>query len=703
MSSQPRLRFAFLLPALLTVCGVIAMLVRPPVLVSASHAVFDQFQRWQPRTYQESPVRIVDIDEASLAQLGQWPWPRDRLAVLVDRLRAAGAAAIVFDVAFLEPDRTSPSALARVWPLDESGRQLLAALPDPDQVFAEALAGGGVVLAFPLDTVPTPKATSEGPARFVVAGPPTLAALPDFPGLVPVLPDLAGRAAGLGAMTFRPDADGVLRRVPLVLSLDGQPVPGLAAEALRVAQGARNYVLRTDPAGLMAVRIGALEIPTTPAGEVWLHYSPPVTGRSLSAWRVMRGELDHEVRGRIVLVGSSAQGLMDLRFSPLGGVIPGVEVHAQAIEQSLAGQGLHRPAWVEALELAILVVGGLGVGAAALSLGALPASGVAFAMLASLAAGTWLAFSNARLLIDALLPGAVVLASFVAAGVLRHWLSERRQRWVKQAFSRYVSPNLVQHLVDHPETLELGGVRRECSFVFTDLADFTRMLEGLDPAEAVARLNRYLDEMIAIAFRHQGTLDRIVGDAVAIMFSAPVVQPDHARRALLCALDMARFSRRYADNLNAAGIEFGQTRIGVHGGEVIVGNFGGSAIFDYRALGDPVNTASRLESANKWLGTSVCVSEVIRSAVPDLPARPVGRLILKGKQTPIMVYEPLPDAGEEDVDYAAAYAALRDSHPDALARFQSLAAQRPTDTLVAMHLARLEAGESGDLIVLREK
>ncbi|MFZ5482760.1 MAG: CHASE2 domain-containing protein, partial [Pseudomonadota bacterium] len=380
-STTPSLRFAVLIPLAVVLGGLLVAWLEPIPVLAIRHAVFDQFQRWQPRTYQEAPVHIVDIDEASLAQLGQWPWPRDRLAVLVDRLRAAGAAAIVFDVAFVEPDRTSPSALARVWPLDPSGRRLLATLPEPDQVFAEALAKGGVVLAFPLDTVPTPKATSEGPARFVVAGPPTLAALPDFPGLVPVLPGLAGAAAGLGAMTFRPDADGVLRRVPLVLSLDGQPVPGLAAEALRVAQGARNYVLRTDPAGLVAVRIGALEIPTTPAGEVWLHYSPPVPGRSLSAWRVMAGELDHEVRGRIVLIGSSAQGLMDLRFSPLGGVIPGVEVHAQALEQSLAGLELHRPAWVEALELAILVVAGFGVGAAALSLGALPATGVALVVL----------------------------------------------------------------------------------------------------------------------------------------------------------------------------------------------------------------------------------------------------------------------------------------------------------------------------------
>ena len=155
---------------------------------------------------------------------------------------------------------------------------------------------------------------------------------------------------------------------------------------------------------------------------------------------------------------------------------------------------------------------------------------------------------------------------------MRHLSSERRQRWVRQAFSRYVSPNLVTHLLEHPEALELGGRRQVCSFVFTDLAGFTTLMERLDPGEAVALLNGYLDRMIAIAFAHQGTLDRIVGDAVVIMFSAPIAQPDHQRRALACAMEMQRFARKYADDHQARGIPFGQTRIGIHSGEVIVGN-----------------------------------------------------------------------------------------------------------------------------------
>ena len=209
--------------------------------------------------------------------------------------------------------------------------------------------------------------------------------------------------------------------------------------------------------------------------------------------------------------------------------------------------------------------------------------------------------------------------------------------------------------------------------------------------------------MIAIVFAHQGTLTQIVGDGLAIMFSAPVQQPDHALRALQCAMAMQRFARHYASELNAQGIEFGQTRMGVHTGEVIVGNFGGATIFDYRALGDPVNTASRLESANRHLGTLVCVSDTVLRACPSVLARPIGHLVLKGKQQPLMVHEPMDAAAEPDTQYLEAFELMRHGAVGALLAFEQLVAKRPADQLAAMHLSRLLAGQTGDLIVLDRK
>jgi adenylate cyclase len=327
-------------------------------------------------------------------------------------------------------------------------------------------------------------------------------------------------------------------------------------------------------------------------------------------------------------------------------------------------------------------------------------------LLALAGGGAWYAFRVHGLLLDAALPALGIVLTFIVCSLAHHLASEREQRWIKQAFARYVSPNRVAHLVEHPEDMNLGGRRQECSFIFTDLAGFTGLLEGMDPGQAVALLNDYLDEMIAIAFAHEGTLDRIVGDAVVIMFSAPVIQPDHRARALACGLAMDAFACRYASDLQEKGIPFGMTRIGIHAGEVIVGNFGGKNIFDYRALGDPINTASRLESVNKHLGTRLCISAEILAATPATPARPVGRLVLKGKTLPLEVFEPVTDDVVKRAplaDYRLAYEALCGDQAAALARFETLAKDYPEDPLVRLHCQRLRGGESGDLIVMAEK
>lgn len=707
----PKPNLGWLVPIFAVTVGIVLYLLDPLPMHVLRNAVFDQYQRWQPRVYQEAPVRIIDIDDESLTRLGQWPWPRKRIADLVTRLQSAGAAVIAFDAMFPEPDRTSPVAMLGVWDAPRGLREALAALPDHDEILAQALAQGGVVLGHALQREGSlPKHFAE-PFRVVNIGASPLPYLHAFKGTVASLPRLQDSAAGNGAISFIPDSDGIVRRVPLLLRLGDQAVPSLIAEALRVAQDERNYFVKTAEtggAGLQEVRIGALTIPTTAQGEIWVHYTDPVAERYLPAWRVLADRVPVDLlRGNILLVGTSAQGLMDLRFSPLGGIIPGVEAHAQAIEQIIAQDHLSRPNWAPGLEILGILVGGLLVGFLGVSTGALMSATAAALTLGVTSWGGWYAYSEQGLLLDPVIPGLTLLLTFVLTSLQHHIVSERRQRWVKQAFARYISPNLVAHLVEHPEQLELGGRRQECSFIFTDLAGFTSLMEKIDPVEAVSLLNRYLDEMIAIAFRHQGTLDRIVGDAVAIMFSAPVPQADHRERALNCALEMHRFASHYARGINASGIPFGQTRIGIHTGEVIVGNFGGSTIFDYRALGDPVNTAARLESVNKHLGTWVCVSEATLSGYPDFPVRPVGHLVLKGKMQALMVYEPIITEGEEsserDIPYEAAFALLRDEKPEALAAFESLAAERSDDPLVTLHLKRLRAGERGDRIVMSEK
>jgi len=694
----------FCLAVLLGLCMV--FLLDPLPVQKARHAVFDQYQRLQPRPYQEAPVRVVDLDEQSLARIGQWPWPRTQVAALVQRLEQAGAAAVVFDVLFAEPDRTSPEQLLRGNLLPPALATQLAALPDHDGQFAEVLERGNVVLGFAAEQ----SSGTGGPplSRFgmVLQGPSPLPFVPAFQGAARPLPQLEQAARGLGAMTFRPDADGVVRRVPLFVSLAGELRPSLVAEALRVAQRTGRYRIISSDAGVQRVDIGRLQIPTAASGELWVYFTRPQASRSIPAWQVLDGSAP-PLAGSIVLVGTSAQGLQDLRFSPLGGIIPGVEVHAQALEQVLTDSLLLRPGWATAVEGLALLLGGLMLGIAALYAPALLSALLMLGLVAALNAAAWYGFATHRLLLDLLTPSLGLMLVYGAASVVRHMAAEREQRWIQQAFSRYVSPNLVSHLVAHPEQLALGGQRQTCSFVFTDITGFTAMMERQAPEAAVSLLNEYLEQVIAIAFRHEGTLDRIVGDAVAIMFSAPIPQADHPQRALACALEINRFAQGYVAALGERGITFGQTRIAVHSGEVVVGNFGGAVIFDYRALGDPVNTTSRLESLNGQIGTLVCVSGAIRERCPEVPMRPVGEVLLKGKAETVPVFEPLEAMAvpvtDRDEAYEAAYRLMASGADEALAAFETLAGQRPRDGLVAYHLQRLRSGERGNRLVMASK
>lgn len=709
-------RLSILLPIISVVLGLTLLLLDPLPMQALRNNLFDQYQRWHPRDYADVPVRIIDIDEESLARLGQWPWPRTRIAELVEKLRASGVAAIGFDVVFAEADRTSPQAMAELWPLKGPLRNALEKLPDHDTVLAHSLNGAGVVLGFTVQNATLSGKNTNAttvpahPFRYINSGEPPGRWLHAFNNAVTSLPVLEKAAQGNGALSFVPDGDGVVRRVPLVLSLDGEPVPTLAAETLRVAQGERNYFLKTAgrDIGLTEIRIGQFRIPTTAHGEIWVHYSRDVPNRYLPAWKVFAGQIPPAMLdGHMVLIGSSAQGLMDLRFSPLGHIMPGVEAHAQALEQILSGHILQRPGWARAAESIAILVVGLAIGFLAMRARALIAAGVTLIFLALVFAGGWYAFREHALLLNTVTPALVFTFTFVLGSLIHHLMSEREQRWIRAVFSRYVSPNRVDYLVNHPEAMKLGGSLQECSFVFTDLAGFTTLMEGIDPGKAVALLNVYLDRMIAIAFEHEGTLDRIVGDAVAIMFSTPVPQADHRARALACALEMDAFASEYSDALNSQDIPFGKTRIGIHTGEVIVGNFGGSTMFDYRALGDPINTASRLESVNKHLGTHICISEATLSGCPDADARPVGRLTLKGKSQALQIYEPLTAArmthyAPTDA-YRAAYRLMADEAPTAPGVFSDLAARYPDDPLVALHHRRLSEGAHGDLMIMNEK
>jgi class 3 adenylate cyclase len=303
----------------------------------------------------------------------------------------------------------------------------------------------------------------------------------------------------------------------------------------------------------------------------------------------------------------------------------------------------------------------------------------------------------------------ILLRARIKSGLeKKQWHDKERQqkKFIRQAFSRYISPEVVDQLVADPARLSLGGERLEITCVFTDLAGFTSLMEGASPAQVLPVLNRYLDGMCKIVRDHNGTIDKIVGDALHVFFNAPLPQPDHTERAVASAIAMDAYAREFMATEEARAVNFGGTRIGVHTGLAVVGNFGGDSFFDYTAHGDSVNTAARLESANRNLGTSICVSAETAVHCPAIAFRPIGALVLKGKTQPVEAFEPVSAAMSNVATadaYLAAYEKMRSGSPDAGPTFADLARRFPEDPLIRLHAGRLAGGDTGERIVFAEK
>lgn len=675
---------------------------------------FDQLQSLAPLAYREAlPVRVIAIDDASLASLGQWPWPRTVLASMVDKLTAMGASVIALDIVMPEADRSSPEQVTANWPEQAGLRGILKKMPAHDQLLAASFARSRVALGFPIDPVAASQSLPPVRARFLNFGGSAKEWLPAYTGAVASLPLLTQAAAGSGAISLPPGSDGVLRNVPLLYQVKHELYPGLALEALRLYRGVDNIKVQVTPQGIGRVagisEVGLdkdLAVPTMPDGTVALHFRALAAARYLSAQDLLAGKINaQQIKDHVVFIGATAKGLGDTIYTPLGELVPGIEGHVQLVEQLLSGNTLLRPAWENDLLLLLLLASWLLLWKLARYRPLWSVLlGIAL-VLGMFALSLWL-FTARQMLLDPVYPSLALSGLFLLTMVPRYLQTEREQRWIKNAFSRYVSPNRVRYLQENPQQLELGAIYRECSFVMTDLEGFTPLMEKYEPAKLASLINDYLEGMIQIVFRHDGTLDRIVGDAVVVMFSAPIMQADHAARALACALEMDAFAQECSLRQRALGIPFGRTRIGVNTGTVLIGNFGGKTMLDYRALGDAINTAARLETINKQLGTRICVSGSTVAQCKNFIGRPSGKLVLKGKTEAVATYEPLTaeQAAQPNIaEYLAAYALMESEAPAAADAFEKLAQKYPADPLANYHAKRLAAGETGSRVVMSSK
>ena len=687
-------------------------LLDPAPLEALRLQTFDLLQRSQAERRSDQHVAIVDIDEESLARLGQWPWPRTEIAVLVDHLLEAGAVAVGFDMLFAEPDRLSPALFAAsARGLSPGLRSAIAAGRDNDAVLAGTIGDAPIVLGVSAThqsdhpyadrryKVTTAIEQNGDPRPFLLS----------YGAVIRNLGVLEDAAAGRGMITLSSERDGLVRRVPAVLRVDRELYPTLAIELVRVAMKRPQYrvVMGANGGGVERLRLGPLEVPTDINGLVWLRHRDHDPGLYLSASDVVQRRFDrHAVAGKIVLIGTSAVGLRDLRATPVSAAIPGVEIHAQLVDAILNQEFLTRPNYVTGLEMAVTALIGLIViilVPRASSFTSLPIIALIFGLVAG---GAWYLFDAHALLFD---PSYGILT----AAALFSWLIygnysrvEAQKRQVRAAFGQYLAPALVERLVNDPDRLELGGEQREMTFLFTDIADFTSFAESMKPTVLVSILNAYLDKICQIVMEHGGTIDKIVGDAIHAIFNAPLDQPDHARRAVACGLAIDAFGRQFAISMRDQGHDFGRTRIGINTGSCVVGNFGGSHRFDYTAHGDAINTAARLEGVNKHLGTTICVAQSTAEHCPDVHFRPIGKLYLKGKTQGLLAFEPLTEDEAKSPlirDYCNAFQLMERSDEKSRSAFDTLAEDYPDDALIALHRKRLAENQTGADIVLDKK
>jgi adenylate cyclase len=688
----PRRSLSFLGHAL-PLIAVLAWCTLDPggIIASQRRTVFDYFQRIQPREYEPAPVKIVDIDDASLTKIGQWPWPRTSVAALVDRLAHAGAAVIAFDIVFAEPDRTSPSRMVPVWSatghIDDATRNVLAALPDHDEVLAASIkAAGNVVAGFVLT-----RGKQGGPplkkGTFVTAGDDPRPYIPAFQGAISTLPILAGAAAGNGSVSFVPDSDFIIRRVPLVQRLGQDLYPMLGGEALRLAQGARSYIVKSTGAsreygagtqhGVVSVKIGGFVVPTDADGMMLIHYTRTVPERTIPAWRVMAPDFDAEsVRGDIVLIGTSAAGLFDIRPSPINPVMPGVEAHAQAIEQIVLGHFLERPDWAASAELLFVLVVGIILVVLLRLLGAVWSGVVGAVAIAGAFAGSWHAYSHDLLLVDPVTPSLAAFVVYLSATVRGYLRSESEKRQVRGAFSQYLSPALVEELTRDPSRLRLGGDLREMTFLFCDVRGFTSISERFksNPQGLTQLINRFLTPMTDVILARRGTIDKYMGDCVMAFWNAPLDDSNHAAHACESALAMLRelegVNKALQAEAEADRRPFYQLKVGIglNTGECVVGNMGSEQRFDYSVLGDAVNLASRLEGQSKTYGVSVVIGEDTRAKVPAWAAIELDLIAVKGKKEAVRVYALL---GEPQLAQSGSFRALAAQHEAMLASYRA--------------------------------
>lgn len=664
---------------------------RPQFLEIMDMKVYDQMLRRTHTNKTTGVPVIVDLDEKSLAEFGQWPWPRFRVALLMAKIAEAGALGVGMDILFSEPDRTSPARIQKDvkqdLQVDMTFSGLPAGLEDFDALFGNVLKSGPYSLGFYLTF--GGEAASSTRECLVKDLPMTEIKKPGSPrpetalltadGAICPLPVLAGNAPAAGYINAVPDVDGILRRVPLVIMWKGKYYPSLALSTLLTALRQNKAALRLDRGGVESVRLGERTVPLDPTGNMYVKFRGPRNSfKYVSAADVLHGKAGEEaLKGKVVFIGTSAAGLLDIRATPLDPVFPGVETHANIVDNILSNDFLTRPMEAQFWEGIATAVCGLVLACLMAWAGAvwslIPVAGMAYGLWE---AGIWF-MAKKQMVVSPLYPLIAIGTNFTVLTLVKFWREEGQKKFLHATFASYLSPELIKGMVDSKTMPELGGEARIITAYFTDIQGFSTFSEILTAHQLVELLNEYLSAMTDILMAENGTLDKYEGDAIVAFFGAPIALPDNPVRACRAALAMQAklillrekwkgettapgAPERNSKNLPAerwapgskwpAIVHDMRMRIGINTGEIVVGNMGSSMRMNYTMMGDSVNLAARLEAGSKQYGVFVMLSEFVldteaptdqgpRTVRELVEVRYVDRVAVVGKAQPVAVYE----------------------------------------------------------------
>jgi adenylate/guanylate cyclase len=610
----------------------------PGILRSFDDRMRDAYFLYRGEMPNGGSVVIVDIDEASLRALGQWPWSRDKLSKIIENLTSAGVAVIGIDAVFAEEDRTSPSLIAKKLNLKEN-------LQDYDLQFANTLANSPVILGYGFDLVDEDgdKHAPKIPAILIEKNKKEDFAIKALGATLNIEPiQNAGYSSGF--FNVIPDSSGMIRSVPLVISFDDVLYPSLALEIVRVVSGEKKIFINYDELGIENISIGQTVIPTDAIGGITVNYRGGFKNfKYLSAKDIYDGEFNaDEVEGKIVLIGTSAIGLYDLRTTPFDSAFAGVEVHANAIDNILSGDFIYKPSYADGVTVILVVFSSFLIVFSVTSMNFYGKILTFFAASFLYVWGSYYALFHEGIILNILFPLAAISLAFVTTLAFDYFYSIKSERAIRAKFASKVSKSVMDDILKNTNGNELSIKNKEVTIFFSDIRGFTSISEKLGAKELIALLNRYMQPMSEIIIKNQGTIDKFIGDAVMAYWNAPLDIQNHADLAVKSALEQFEALKILNSQLEKENLPQISIGIGINTGEVIVGEMGCEIRSDYTVIGDAINLGSRLESLCKFYGSNLNISNFTKERLKEkYMFRFLDLVRVKGKNEPVEIWRVL--------------------------------------------------------------